>query len=280
MRPIAWTRWLRLAVLVFLAGCADSSMVLKGNLDAIQKEQLAMARRNQELQNRADALDRDNQELETLLAQSRQQVSVAEDRAGILRQQLSDTASQLAQLRDAKEASDEKARTLDEKARTLTASMQRRGSVTITPNNSFRETLPAIHLPGIEARRDGDVIRIELPESRLFKPGTADFLPDAKSLIAAVAEEVARTYPRQAIGVEGHTDRNPAGSDAGGYNMQLSVSWAFAVHNALIAQGRLRPEQLTVAGHGANYPVVSDGPPGGRQRNRRVELVIYPERVP
>ena len=272
MRRIAWARWLPLLTVVLVAGCADSSMVLKGNLDALQKEHLATARRNQELQNRADVLDRDNQELEKLLAQSRQQADVAEDRAGILREQLSDTASQLAQLRQAKDES-------DQKARTLTASMQRRGSVTITPNNSFRQTLPAIHLPGIEARRDGDVIRIELPESRLFRPGSADFLPDAGSLIAAVAEEVARTYPRQAVGVEGHTDRNAAGQDAGGYNMQLSVNWAFAVYNALIAQGRLRAEQLTVAGHGANYPVVSDGPPGGRQRNRRVELVIYPERV-
>ena len=41
----------------------------------------------------------------------------------------------------------------------------------------------------------------------------------------------------------------------------------------------IKPEQLFVVGHGANHPVVSNGTLEGKQRNRRVELVIYPDRL-
>ena len=43
------------------------------------------------------------------------------------------------------------------------ASMRRRSGAKITANNSLQRTLPAINLPGIEVRNDGDVVRIELP---------------------------------------------------------------------------------------------------------------------
>jgi outer membrane protein OmpA-like peptidoglycan-associated protein len=40
----------------------------------------------------------------------------------------------------------------------------------------------------------------------------------------------------------------------------------------------LHGDQLFVVGHGSNHPIVSNGSPEGKQRNRRVELVVYPER--
>jgi outer membrane protein OmpA-like peptidoglycan-associated protein len=36
---------------------------------------------------------------------------------------------------------------------------------------------------------------------------------------------------------------------------------------------------MFVAGHGGNHPVVSNATAAGRERNRRIELVIYPEQV-
>jgi len=41
----------------------------------------------------------------------------------------------------------------------------------------------------------------------------------------------------------------------------------------------LRQGQLFLVAHGANHPVVSNATAAGRARNRRVELVIYPERI-
>jgi flagellar motor protein MotB len=251
-------------MMVALTGCADNPMVLQGNLDTLHKEQAALARQSQELQNRASALDRDNQELEKLLAQERQRTKVEQDRAVMLQNQLGSTTSQLAALREE-----------SEKAQALAVSMRGRGSVSISPNNSFLRTLPVI--PEIEVRRDGDLIRIELPQSRLFEPGTNRPRPDAQQFVSTVAAEIVRTYPRQMIGVEGNVGADPRGGYARQDDTYLSTSQAMAVYSLLVADGRLRPEQLFVAGHGAKHPVVSNATMAGVQRNSRVELVIYPE---
>ena len=50
-----------------LAGCADNPMVLKGKVTQYEQQQQAMSRQYSELQNRATALDKDNQELGQLL---------------------------------------------------------------------------------------------------------------------------------------------------------------------------------------------------------------------
>ncbi len=61
-----------LALVALVAGCADSSMVLKGNMSQLQQQQLAMQRQNQQLQGRVGSLDQNNQELSALVAQLRQ----------------------------------------------------------------------------------------------------------------------------------------------------------------------------------------------------------------
>ena len=60
--------------LTALTGCAENSMVMKGQLDKSRDEQLALSRQKEELQNRASRMDRDNQDLVNQLTQSKQRV--------------------------------------------------------------------------------------------------------------------------------------------------------------------------------------------------------------
>jgi len=179
--------------------------------------------------------------------------------------------TQLADTRKEKESS-------DNRVQALSASMRRRGSVSITPNNSLLETLPAIDLPEVQVRRDGDVIRVELPGSRLFDSGSARLQPGATSLITETAAQLLAAYPDQILGVEGHTDSDPVTGRQWRNNHELSAARAMAVHDALVSRTRYRADQLFVAGHGPNHPVVSNATPEGKKRNRRVELVVYPEK--
>jgi len=271
MRHVAWA--VLLPVLALLTGCAGNSLVTKGQLQQLQQQQLAMTRQNEELRQRATALDQDNQRLQSLLAQAQQRQQLLEDQLALVRQQLAGTAEQLAQLQKEKQET-------EEKARALTASLQRRMGVAIEPNNSLQASLPAFSDPDIQVRRDGDVIRVELPADRLFAPGTASLLPEGSQLLSEVAGTLAHQFPKQRIGIEGHTDGDPITAPQWRNHMHLSTAWAISVYEALIHQTPLRIEQLFVVGHGKNHPVVSNATAAGKRRNRRIELVVYPETVP
>ncbi|NLS91921.1 MAG: OmpA family protein [Planctomycetaceae bacterium] len=257
---------------VFSAGCANSSSVLKGNVDQLQQQQVAMQRQNQELHAHAASLDRQHQELTALVAQLRQQIKVEQDRSQLLQTQLASTTSQLSKIQSEKDS-------YAKQAETLTASLQRQRGVVIKPNNSLLTTLPKINLQGVETRHDGDVIRIELPADQLFQYGTNQFQANAGRIITTVAAEILRTYPNQKIAVEGHTDSDPVRTYQYSSNIQLSTAQAMAVYEVLVSQTRMQPNQMFVVGHGGNHPVFTNATAAGKQRNRRVELVIYPDRA-
>jgi flagellar motor protein MotB len=271
MLRLARMPWCWACLSVLAAGCADNPLVLQSRLNQAQQQQVAMSRQYQQLQDRANTLDRDNQDLHSLVAQAQQQTKVSEDQLAAVRDQLRAVTSQVAQTRAEKENA-------ERQAQTVTASMQRQGGVSIGANNSYLQTLPAVNIREVGVRRDGDVIRIELPANLLFEAGTARLRPGASNLICDVAAEIVRTYPDQMIGIEGHTDTDPIAGGQVRNNHELSIYRALTVYDVLVSRSRLQGPQLFVAGHGANHPVVSNATPEGKQRNRRVELVIYPER--
>jgi chemotaxis protein MotB len=122
------------------------------------------------------------------------------------------------------------------------------------------------------------VIRVALPGSQLFESGSARLRPGAVNTITNAANELARIYPDQIIGVEGYTDTDPIAGGQWRSNHELSVARAMAVYEVLAARTRLQPGQLFIVGHGPNHPMVSNATPEGKESNRRVELVVYPEK--
>src|SRR6185295_2903387 len=202
----------------------------------LQQQQIALQQRTQELQARANTLDQDNEQLQAMLAQARQQDKLLQDQLAAVRDQLSSTSTLLGQLRSDKEMT-------EQQAEALAAANRRRGGAVITANSSFHRSLPAVTVPGIEVRPDGDVVRIELPSNKLFQQNNAVFQPSAGVLIDSVAAEIARVYPGQIVGVEGHTDSDPVRA-APGANQHLSVGRAMAVYQHLITRSQLQQGQL------------------------------------
>lgn len=78
-----------------------------------------------------------------------------------------------------------------------------------------------------------------------------------------------REYPDRQVLVEGHTDST--GTDE--YNLGLSQRRADAVVQFLTLNG-IAPERAIATGYGKAYPVAGNETAEGRQRNRRVEIVI------
>ena len=252
-------------------GCANNPYALQGQVQTLQTQQTTLARTNDELKTRAASLDRNNQELETQLAQERQQKRIIEDQVVALRDQLGTASSQLAKVKT-------EAETFSKKTETLEASLKKQTGATIRANSSLKNTLPPIQIQGVQVRQDGDVVRIELPGGRLFELGSARLTPEGMRLIDDVSAQVLRAYPEQVIGVEGHTSSDPVPTGRWSSQHQLSVGMAMAVYDQITARTNVSPNALFLVGHGSNHPVVSNATQPGRERNLRVELVVYPEK--
>jgi len=92
--------------------------------------------------------------------------------------------------------------------------------------------------------------------------------PAAREKMAKVSG-ILLAYPGLKIQLEGHTDS--IGSDD--YNMKLSEKRAEAVRDYLIHQS-VPPDSVTATGLGKADPVASNDTAAGRQRNRRVDMVV------
>jgi flagellar motor protein MotB len=159
----------------------------------------------------------------------------------------------------------------------LAASVQTRNQAEIRANNSLLRNLTVSNMPGVNVRQDGDVVRIELPADQLFNFGTPQLKPGGDGLLRAIAADLSQNYPQQLIGIEGHTDGSPMTSPQYPTDQHLAVAQAMAVYGALSRAGGMPARQLFVVAHGGSHPIVSNGTEAGRARNRRIEIVVYPE---
>jgi flagellar motor protein MotB len=270
----------RIAALAFAAfvtaGCnqqtAPSPYAQQAPVTISPQQQLAMTQQTQQYQQRAAALDRDNQELQSMLAQSRQQSQVLQDQIAATQTQLRDTTDRLASMQSETEQ-------LRGRTSAMAAGLQVRSQAEIRANNTLLKSMTITNMPGINVRQDGDVIRIELPSDQLFNFGTSQLKLGSEALVKTIASDLSQNYPQQLIGIEGHTDGSPMTSPQFPTDQHLAVAQAMAVYDALNRSGGLQARQLFVVGHGGSHPVVSNGTDAGRARNRRVEVVIYPETI-
>lgn len=102
----------------------------------------------------------------------------------------------------------------------------------------------------------------------LFETGKAELTPDLKTNLAKIAG-ILLVFKQSNVIIEGHTDNQ--GSEE--YNLQLSEQRAENVLRFLIDQG-VAQSRLTSIGYGFSKPVADNSTKEGRQRNRRVDLVV------
>lgn len=116
---------------------------------------------------------------------------------------------------------------------------------------------------------------VELPAQVLFPSGSAELSAEGSEALREVAKILRGLRDRHFI-VAGHTDNIPLA--AGGQfanNWELSSARAVHVTEALIKSGML-PRQLVAAGYAEHDPVASNSGTAGRQKNRRIEIVLEP----
>jgi len=105
----------------------------------------------------------------------------------------------------------------------------------------------------------------------MFDEGKSSLPPSAMTAIDRLAQ-LMTVYPERSVRIEGHTDS--AGDDSA--NQVLSERRAVAVRDALLARG-VDATRIEAVGYGETRPIADNGTPAGRQKNRRIDIVLSDE---
>jgi outer membrane protein OmpA-like peptidoglycan-associated protein len=126
---------------------------------------------------------------------------------------------------------------------------------------------------GVSVTRSGDNIILNMPGNVTFDTGSDAIKSNFYDVLDSVAV-VLNKYNKTTVDVIGHTDN--VGND--GYNQVLSEERARSVAKYLAGK-QVLADRLLIQGRGESQPVATNNTAEGRQKNRRVEIVIAPLRA-
>jgi outer membrane protein OmpA-like peptidoglycan-associated protein len=220
-----------------------------------QRRQQAEQERLQAEQAKAEA-ERMKQEAQQAAQEAarQQQQAEAARQAALAQQQVAETqAQQAAQARAAAEAETEKARQAAARAEAEKAQLRAQ----------LLQQLNAV----LQTRDSARGLIVNMSDV-LFDTGSADLKPGAREKLAKISG-IVLAHPGLSLQIEGHTDS--VGSDD--FNQELSGRRADGVRDYLAQEG-VPASSMSAKGFGKTQPVASNDTADGRQRNRRVELVV------
>ena len=113
----------------------------------------------------------------------------------------------------------------------------------------------------------------------IFDPEETRLLPSGEEYLDKLAKFFAGDFSKNRIFIEGHTDNQPVEGDQRITNWEYSVGRATAVLHYFVDSKKLAPERFRVSGYGEFHPIDSNDTEAGRERNRRVEVVISTQKV-
>ena len=128
----------------------------------------------------------------------------------------------------------------------------------------------------VRVRNTRQGLEVEIQTDILFESGTAQLSDEAMHILERIAGIL--THFSNPVRVEGHTDNMPIHNELFASNWELSAARAAGVVH-LFSRSGMDPARLSVLGAGEYHPEADNATAAGRNRNRRVVLVIPPEHV-
>ncbi|MGB7280777.1 MAG: OmpA family protein [Candidatus Acidiferrum sp.] len=228
----------------------------------IKRRQDAELARQQAEAAKADAL-RMKQEAEKAAAEAAREKQEAEQAtaAAVAQQQAAQAA--------AEQAARDKAAAVDQqRAAEVEAEKARQAAAQAEAEKAQLRAQLLSQLNSILQTRDSARGLIVNMSDVLFDTGSSTLKPGAREKLAKISG-ILLAHPGLNLQIEGHTDS--VGTDE--FNQQLSERRADTVRDFLAEQG-VPASTITARGFGKTQPVATNDTPEGRQRNRRVELVL------
>lgn len=127
----------------------------------------------------------------------------------------------------------------------------------------------------VRLRRDRFWLEVEINTSVLFATGSAEVSAVSRPVLERISQVLANTGVR--VQVEGHTDVVPIQTVVYPSNWELSAARAANVVRLFAEQG-MAPQTMAAVGFGQHRPVADNDTLEGRNRNRRVVIVVMAHR--
>lgn len=127
----------------------------------------------------------------------------------------------------------------------------------------------------LETSLTGEGLLVTIRDNVLFESGSADVRETDLQLASEIASLIVMDPPRSII-ISGHTDDVPISTAQFSSNWDLSVMRSVNFMKILLENEQLNPEWFSAKGYGEFKPVASNETVEGREKNRRVEILIAP----
>ncbi|HTP06346.1 MAG TPA: flagellar motor protein MotB [Nitrospirota bacterium] len=127
----------------------------------------------------------------------------------------------------------------------------------------------------LQVKQYKNMLSVDLAEQIFFDSGKATLKKGGKTVLKKVGDAL-KGYENKIIRVVGHTDNVPVAKSLRKTfpsNWDLSVARATNVVRYLQEVG-VPPERMVAAGRAEYDPVASNDTPAGRQKNRRIEIML------
>jgi len=232
-----------LAVGLIMTGCVSSGKFKKMEAD-----------KNQEIA----ALQKDKATLEQQKADVEKQKTDLEQQKGTLEQQKAATQQQVMTLEQ-------------QKAALLASSQQQQKQYEALVQGLSKE----VEKGQLQVRQYKNMLAVDLAEQIFFDSGRATLKKEGKEVLKKVGDAL-KGYENKIIRVVGHTDNVPVAKSLQATfptNWELSVARATNVVRYLQEVG-VPPERMVPSGRAQYDPVASNDTPEGRQKNRRIEIML------
>lgn len=128
---------------------------------------------------------------------------------------------------------------------------------------------PAEEIEGGTVSRTSEGVVLTFESDVLFATNSSYLSEKAKVTMKNMVAYINKNYPNAQIQINGHTDSTGEAD----YNQWLSEKRAASVKAYAVSLG-LNDANVKTKGYGKSKPVASNSTADGRQKNRRVEVII------
>jgi len=151
--------------------------------------------------------------------------------------------------------------------------------VSTSYENLVKELKGEIERGEVKIREMKGKLTVNMMAKILFDLGKAEIKPSGKEILTRIGPVLIRADGKE-IRIEGHTDSLTIhGELSKKYptNWELSTARATNVVRFLQENVGIEPERLVAVGHAWFRPIATNNTEEGRQKNRRIEIVLAPE---